>query len=460
VRYEIVENIISSQQDQKNLISFLIDGLKDPSKEIRLSVIKALGKNPSLDVLNPLLDLLQYGNKELEKDIILVLIKLGEMGFSQNIIKQANGKNVYVKKTLAFIFGILEAEESLPLLRKFLDDDNLEVKKNALIALSKIVKISDDEIIQKVEDLLEFNDKELKITIINFLKRIDSQKTTSILLKLLRDESKEVRKEARTILINRFKKSPSFSNIYKVIKSRNTNARIECIKILGSLSDKNGLDLLIKSLNSRNAKIRRTAYKSILKVVKNELDEKLIDALSSSSANIRKWVAKILSKIKDPSAINLLFNLLKDPKSKVRYAAMRSLTKFKDSLVIETSKHYVNDDDWKFRRALVKLFRRMETNKANDILLRFLEDEDKYTKIWATKALGEKKVEKSIPQLQSLLNEEDPKIILAAIESLGIIGKRESIKSLTPLIGHQNWEIKNQVEKTLDRIDPNWFDSI
>jgi HEAT repeat protein len=75
-------------------------------------------------------------------------------------------------------------------------------------------------------------------------------------------------------------------------------------------------------------------------------------------------------------------------------------------------------------------------------------------------ALGKIKDVDSIEPFIQLLKENDDKIRISAIKALGEIGHMDAIKPLIEILGDDNWDIKKEVENSLNRINPNWMEDL
>jgi HEAT repeat protein len=455
VRKNLTEKV--GNVDLYGSIPFFIEVLGDPNVEANILAINFLGKSGNKEALVPLIERLHFRHAEIYNPLINSIVKIGKKGNIQIVYGYIDTDDINIKREIPVILGKMGIKESETFLINFLRDENPLIRINSINALEKIIELKN---IKYILTTLNDNNTDVRKESIRILGNIGSKRAINPLSEILKENDVKVRNLANNALYKIFKKIKSNDILYDVLKGKNINARREALKLLGMLKDANAVDILIKTLDSTVASIRGSSYRAILKILQNKIDEKIIDALTEKSWRIRMYCAKILGELGDPNTIDTIYKLIEDKNGSVRKAAIDALINFNSNKVIEMANNSLKSSSWKTRRAGVKLLIRVESKDSINSLLSCLDDEDVYIKSWAAMALGKIKDVDSIEPFIQLLKENDDKIRLSAVKALGEIGNKDAIKPLIEILGDDNWDIKKEVENSLNLINPDWMEDL
>lgn len=455
VRKNLIEKV--GDADLNGSIPFFIEVLGDPNIEAMELAITLLGKSGNKDALVPLIERLHFRNAEIYNPLIKSIVQIGKKGHQQIVYNYIDTDDVNIKREIPVILGKIGNKESETVLINYLRDGNPIIRKNSLKALEKIIELKN---IKHILATLNDQDIDVRKESIRVLGNIGSKRAINPLLEILKDNDVKRRNLAKNALYKIFKKIESNDGLYDILKGKNINARKEATKLLGMLKDVNAIDTLIKSFDSTVASIRRASYRAILQILQNKIDERIINSLAEKSWRIRMYSTKILGDIGDPNTIETVFKLIEDENGNVRKAAVDALINFKSDKVIEMANSSLKSSNWKTRRTGVKLLIRVGSKDSINSLISCLNDDDVYIKSWAAMALGKIKDLDSIEPFIQLLKENDDKIRLSAVKALGEIGNKDAIKPLVEILGDDNWDVKKEVENSLNRINPDWMEDL
>ena len=455
VRKNLIEKI--GDADLNGSIPFFIEVLGDPNIEAKELAITLLGKSGSEEALVPLIERLHFRNSEIYDPLINSIVKIGKKGYQRILYDYIDTDDVNIKREIPVILGKMGNSESETVLINFLKDENPLIRKNSLKALVKIIELKN---IKHILETLNDENIDVRKESIRVLGSIGSKRAIDPLSEILKDNDPKIRNLAKNAMNKIFKKIESNDILYEILKGKNVNARKEAIKLLGMLKDVNAIDTLIKSFDSTVASIRRASYRAILQILQNKIDERIINSLAEKSWRIRMYSTKILGEIGDLNTIETVFKLIEDENGNVRKAAIDALINFKSDKVIEMAKSSLKNSNWKIRRTGVKLLIRVGSKDSINSLISCLDDDDVYIKSWAAMALGKIKDVDSIEPFIQLLKETDDKIRLSAVKALGEIGNKDAIKPLIEILGDDNWDLKKEVENSLNRINPDWMEEL
>jgi HEAT repeat protein len=455
VRKTLIENI--GNADLNGSIPFFIEVLGDPNIEARELATTLLGKSGSKEALVPLIEQLHFRNAEIYDKLINSIVKIGQKGNQQIVYDFIDTDDVYIKREIPVILGKMGNKENETILINFLTDKNPIIRKNTLKALEKIIELKN---IKHILVTLNDHNMDVRKESIRVLGNIGSKRAINPLTEFLKDNDAKIRNLAKNALYKIFRKIKTNDVLYDILKGKNNNARREAIKLFGMLKDINAIDTLIKTFDSTVASIRRASYQATLLILQNKIDERILNSLTEKSWRIRMYCTKILGEIGDLNTIDTVFKLIEDENGSVRKAAIDALIKYKSDKVVEMAKGSLNNSNWKIRRTGVKLLIRVGSKDSINYLISCLDDDDVYIKSWAAMALGKIKDLDSIEPFIQLLKENDDKIRLSAVKALGEIGNKDAIKPLIEILGDDNWDVKKEVENSLNRINPDWMEDL
>ncbi|TXT62986.1 MAG: putative lyase [Promethearchaeota archaeon] len=463
--WKVRKQIVKAVQNVSNShhLDFFVESLKDANQKIKKISIFHLGSTKDPRALEPLIELLKYGNKKYKTVLIDAISGIIKNSGVELLEGYAETGNFHIRRNIPLILKKVGSPSSIDFLKDLAKDSDPLTQINSINTLARILKSAKDTNIDILVQELTTENSNVKHAIIRALGIIGNKQATYPLLKLLKYKNPRTRNLTVKALAKLLKNSTSYKRVQNLIRSRNIIERQAAIKLLGMLNDEDSIDLLLNSLNSQNAKIRRDSYRALLKIIEGDSLEKIVQGLSSKKWQIRKWCAKILfKKMSDnnqDALITHLLSLLEDPKSNVRRKAVNLLSKLNNPAIVERVRDILErTSNWKIRRSCIRLLTKKGGEETLKLLLEFTDDEDFYIRNWVLQAIGRLKDLENIEPIIALLEAEDERIKLSAIESLGKIGDKRALSSLIGQMGETNWEIRKAVENALDKIDPSWMD--
>ncbi len=254
----------------KEGLDALLENLDNLYDEVSKASIKSLGEIGDVSVVPELLNILNI------EDIRFEYIDLDMKWFVLDAIK-----NIYLKnkdasfdylysilkttndillESVAFLFGEIGYEKFLEPLIELLKKRNLDVRKNAAIALGKIGNIDAiDSLISLIEDENNYW----------LLKKVAADATYNIYLKNLSIEGKSSKSERFFVM-----HTERLIDHLKYNLDENAKVKLSLIKLLEEFGGKMALPALLKQVNDFHRIVRISASKAIKKIEKNLENEK------------------------------------------------------------------------------------------------------------------------------------------------------------------------------------------
>ena len=158
---------------------------------------------------------------------------------------------------------------------------------------------------------------------------------------------------------------------------RNKEEKIKIIRELVEKDDFNAIDLLIKSLKDKSKDVRLASAQALTELVSLKATAALVEALDDTSAEVRSMVIVALGEIKSPQTIPNLVKALQDKNKNVRAKAACVLNRF-PTLTTEAILALVlalEDSSGQVRIFAAKTLAKMEQEKCKAIIRRLIMDE-------------------------------------------------------------------------------------
>ena len=361
-------------------INLIINKIDPNNNEILTSVLTLLGRlweqNPE-KILTTLLIFIKFENEELKENISKILINKYTSSpdlIFQNLIKIPDVSKFISKGIITrTIISITKKDPNylIPKLVKYLDDDNDDIRLNAISSLEGLA----DEY---------YNNINIK----------------SILTILQKDKNQQIRKEASKIFSKIAMKDPEAikPEILVILQSLNTQEATVKVTISKSLLEiaKESPELIpvrliIDILSDQDSFIRESAVKILGYIGYNSPNEAL-NILINKGLNDEDWIVReaavsslgeIIEHIENKELIiNNLIPLLDDNKTWVRRSAMHILSDIKgikaSFIPFEKVSKNLNNLDPKVREAsagLLKIYGFQNIDRIFENILSLLEDE-------------------------------------------------------------------------------------
>jgi HEAT repeat protein len=118
-------------------VSKLIDSLNDKNWQIRWYVTEILGEIGDVSGVEPLIKLLNDENIGVQSNSVIALVKIGKPGM-EILIDNLNSNEWQIRKHLAEILGEIGDKRGLEPLKNLLNDENDDVRSSVKLSLEKI----------------------------------------------------------------------------------------------------------------------------------------------------------------------------------------------------------------------------------------------------------------------------------------------------------------------------------
>ena len=356
----------------KKAIEEMADILLDNRKPIesRILVTGALAKTRSREAVEPLINILETDNNDLQIAAHNALVE---------ITKQSNGKAKSFWQEWWDRNKVKTREQWL--------EDIVDKLEEGFKKLKEENSLLRDDIVEKT---------------IKILKKNKESDSTKPLIDALDSEYQTVRIYAAGELANH--KDPEVVKIFvDLISDDDTEIRVLAVNVLGKIGGVSELKNLISALQDKETRVRESAVTSLGKLGKKEAVFDLLSALSDPANSVVCAAAEALGELKADEAVEPLISLFSNKDPKVRESAIVALGKFQD-------------------------------NRAIDPLINSLKDKDERVRWYAADTLGKTGTKKAVMPLIALLADESARVRESTAAALGLIGDESAVEPLIKLL--------------------------
>ena len=361
-------------------INLIINKIDPNNNEILNSVLSLLGrlweKNPE-KILTTLLIFIKFDNEVLKENISKIIIdkyKSNPDLIFQNLIKVPDVSKFITKGIIARTIIKIAKEDPnslIPILIDYLDDNNEEIRSNAISSLEGLADQYYNKIMLKPILYILQKDKsqQIKKEASKILSKIAIKDPEAIkpeilvILQSLKNQEATVKIAISRSLLEIAKEAPEImpiSSIIEFLSDQDSFIRESGVKILGHIGYKapnEALNILInKGLNDDDWIVREASISSLGEVIEHTENKEFI--------------------------INNLIPLLDDDKTWVRRSAMNILSNIKgikaSHIPFEKVSNNLNNNDPKVREAsagLLKIYGFHNIDRTFENILSLLEDE-------------------------------------------------------------------------------------
>jgi HEAT repeat protein len=408
---EVIAEAIKGRFGDK-VLETLFEHIWSPKHDIRISAILILGMMKEERALTPLLEISEDEN--FREDVRRALVFIGK-GRPESLLGLFETDNIYQKRFLCEVAGIIASPVYYETLEKLLTDKDGHVRSFAAIAISQLGNL---KAIEPLKKLLADPYEDVQEAAVNSLYNLREGLTVAGLLDML-DEPNPLQRKNVALLLGKIGATEAVRALGFVLKDVQVSVRKSVIKAFSYLKTSDSIAFLILALTDEDPEIRVLAALSLGSLGGEGIFEALSLLLSDYDETVRVAVAKALGMLKDARAVKPLIKVLTDENGFVVTTAIESLGKIGGDEARDALLRMLLSEDHEFRRTAITALASFDN--VDEKLLPFLKDDDWATRAAAVEVLGKKAQGIIRKELEKLLDvEEDPIVKKAVEESLGV----------------------------------------
>ena len=279
------------------------------------------------------------------------------------LLKLLQNKHPQVKQNAVWTLGFCGDESTAAYLRSLLNDKNVEVRRETVLALKRLGATQSAPIL--VETLRTEKDPEVKYDIARTLGMPRNQSAVYALINALMKEKNWHVKSACIEALGRIGSDKAMSILFNILITDAGEdaawARTKAAWALAAIGEKS-IPLLTNALRDNEESTRRRAGWALIKIG-NPSVKSLISSLREINKFTRERVAQTLGWIGDERAVNSLLWALKDEEPSVVSAAAWALGRIGNPSALSELQSLVNNENIDIRENAVEAGQRILANK-------------------------------------------------------------------------------------------------
>ena len=279
------------------------------------------------------------------------------------LLKLLQNKHPQVKQITVWTLGFCGDESTAAYLHSLLNDKNVEVRRETVLALKRLGATQSAPIL--VETLRTEKDPEVKYDIARTLGMPRNQSAVYALINALMKEKNWHVKSACIEALGRIGSDKAMSILFNILITDAGEdaawARTKAAWALAAIGEKS-IPLLTNALRDNEESTRRRAGWALIKIG-NPSVKLLISSLREINKFTRERVAQTLGWIGDERAVNSLLWALKDEEPSVVSAAAWALGRIGNPSALSELQSLVNNENIDIRENAIEAVKRIVANK-------------------------------------------------------------------------------------------------
>jgi HEAT repeat protein/lipopolysaccharide biosynthesis regulator YciM len=329
-------------------------------------------------------------------------------------------------------------ERLFPLAISLLTDSDSEVRKSAIVTLSKLRGQMASEIIFD-----RFQNDNIDDSLALILSKVDQENASRLLVSALNDPNVETRLAAAEALVKQRSEvsgkvlAEALKNYLDGVKDENQpgliseEALLGAIKALGEIGDQDGRTMLQEMLlKERNSRLRATAISALGVNVKGLGQAIFQRFLKDPDPRVRSNAIDALGKFDNKALIGILQPSLFGAHQRVKANAAMAIWKYGDYDVTTTLKEMLLDKDQKQRVSGIHAIGELKLEVFWRQILKALKDEDQSVRRNAVIAVRKFARPDGGPKLQEIIDDPVPEVRLEVVFALAHLMKGEAAETL------------------------------
>lgn len=232
--------------------------LKDPSKLVRGSALRALAQRSGPIDVRRVAELLQDPDLDVQSKAVEVLIKINDPDTVGYLIPALKDENEYPRRAAVEVLNEVGNPNSVKTLLEAIKDDDWWVRSRAGDALADI---GGPKVVDSVLELIKDEDEDIRRTAIEILNSTKDERAVDTLLKATDDSDWWVRERA----VDALAQIGSAKAVPKLVDMLGSNAKTNTVVVraLGKLGDHNIIDKIVPMLNQPERDVQVEAIRAI-----------------------------------------------------------------------------------------------------------------------------------------------------------------------------------------------------
>ncbi|OMQ02379.1 hypothetical protein BW722_06190 [Lawsonia intracellularis] len=245
------------------------------SRHTDISIIKAallfLGKQLSPALSSDILSYLYHPDVEVRKTALEACLALNDEQINKQVIELFFNEDPSLRMLAIYAMGKISPETYVNSLLLALKDSSGEVRRAAIESLGELSKIT-PELFESISSIVYDECKEVRLALINLVKKIGTQQSLSFIINMLEDSDSWVVIRAIEALIDYKTEEVAVLAIINRLENADVLVTMKIIEALGIIGGKLAFQALLNLINHENPDIQQ-AVSDALSYIQEEQGE-------------------------------------------------------------------------------------------------------------------------------------------------------------------------------------------
>ncbi len=385
------------------------------------------------------------------------------------LLKRSHNEYEFIHRRLRDYFAIRDIVPAL----------EIQTKAQRLALTEELVKLKDascDILLELIED----NDKQVRLSCIKGLGKIGSTIAAQTLIAIIKSTGTGIQEKAIEALaevkdigsvplmidilntndntsvmyhsairalsrMNKLDAWPDIPELIRLIRQGNWNEQKAAVFALAKLGIIENTPDLIQLMKGKDGNVQRAAISALGELKAKEAVPGLIQLMDDEDETVQTAAISALGELKAKEAVPELLQLMKDTDGRVRTVAIFALRKITESSILRGIG----------RQIMAYTLGQLKVKKSLPKLKLYSLDSNRHVQLAAASALGKLDAKEAIPELITLAKHWDSKIQLAAVSALGKLDAEEAIPELITLVKNmeKGMDVRIAAASALEKLD-------
>jgi HEAT repeat protein len=419
----------------------LINVLGDPDENVKHAAAESLGKIGDARAVSPLIDCLEQ-DFWIQYPAIIALGSIGDPSAISHLVELLD--NEMLQQAVIETLGNIGDASVIPVLADILSQHDPTTRNNtiaALVNIQRLIKadgsctpsikkaLNNGELIDHLLNSMHDPELEVKKNAVIALGWLKEKRAVKRLIELLTDYDLEEYVVGSLVSIG----EDSLSELIGGLKNPDPKIRVSLIRCIEWIGHIDGIRACLPFLKNQNEDVRYQAVMAMGEALDiEEVEDELLLLLADPNPEIQGLLIDLMGKSRSKNLVEKLLLELSGDDPLRKYLAVQTLGRLKNPLAFDPLQRLLEDNNDELRAEAYKALDAIHIKPLSaKIIIKGLADKSPVVRRAVARCIeadSEKKVEDA---LFSLLNDPDPDVRLAAIETLGRIGGASCIEALT-----------------------------
>ncbi len=315
-----------------------------------------------------------------------------------------------------------------------------------------LAKICDDESQEEIISLLGDPYDEVRRVAKTIIIDKWSKSSTPFLVEALKSSDTYTRTNA-TELLSTFKSQSCIPDLIGLFNSATPETKRCIIKVIGRIGGTTGTKLAMSALNDNSWQVRHAAVKCLGILKAPESVPPLLEKLDEKDPQMKMLAMDALDAIGDKSASNKMLALLTDDDLLVRQRATDCLIHIADAKIVPQVIELMRNPDVNIRRCAIEVLKNLKDPNTSEELMLALKDSDWWVRQIATSSLTALHGDNNITRgFISLTRDPDENLRRCAVEFFNNVVDPLAFDALVERLADEDWWVREKALRALGKL--------